>query len=55
MNKFFWRSIWSIIILAFVIMEIYHVAVGNYLDMVISLGLVVVVLIAMYLIKIIKK
>jgi len=44
MKKKILRSLWLIIILLFVAMEIYHIAVGNYDDLVTSLLTVIALL-----------
>ena len=55
MSKFFWKTIWLIVIVAFVVMEIYHFIIGNYQDMLISLSLVVIALFILFMIKFFKE
>ena len=44
MNKKMAKIIWLVIVVLFIGMEVYHVVVGNYGDLVISLLIVIVLL-----------
>ncbi|MCK5460116.1 hypothetical protein KAI52_03300 [Candidatus Parcubacteria bacterium] len=41
MNKKIWKIIWLVIVVLFIGMEIYHLAVGNYNDFTISILIVI--------------
>ena len=55
MNKKIAQSIWLIIVTLFIGMEIYHLAVGNYDDLIISGLIVIIPFLALAIYYLIKK
>lgn len=55
MNKKIAQSVWLVIIVLFIGMEIYHLSVGNYDDLIISGLIVVIPLLAFTMYYLIKK
>ncbi len=55
MNKKIAKSLWIIIVFLFVCLQIYHLIVGNYYDMLFSLSLIIIMLLVLGIYYLIRK